>query len=282
MRYLLILFVLTCGNTHSFAQNQLYKGFQGSKWYINAAEISEFGRNDSTILVTSVSRGHYVYFGEKLEFGQDSNKYYKPESKFYLYRVAYDSTFHSGWIDLYNSKKELRKGNPSFSYDLTLDASELRLTEWNYNEIIKDPALVRTLFLSTEKESLSLTATILGNWVCDSSINLIFNPPTDTITFRRSSAQISDATCLYSFDRQEGELRCKSKCLEYEPVRDTVSMSRNVRSRGYAPDPYYITHENGLCSIDLKNRQLVFYHGEISYTIVELTENQMKLVHIPK
>lgn len=263
------LFLILFATPFCNAQDSLY----GTKWYLNAAEISNFGENDTSVIMTTVSNDSFLFFGEKLAFGTEQQSNEPIPSYYYLF-------FNNGssHVDLayYKTKKEFRKKQNAQYLEIYFEGSEMAIIDYPYSlEPFNNYAYERRLIYSKTKDSLQFTSKILGSWSCDSTINLIYGKNTDTLIFNKVVNAANDKDCIYTFKRLYGSLYCISKCSDITYCTD----AKTFKNHGYPPDPYYVSHGSGNeCSIDLANQQLVFNYRGVSYTIIELTENEMKLV----
>ena len=125
MRYLILL-LLVLPVSYSYSQDKeipfdtnfwqpdyRFPIFQ-NKWYLNASQISSFGWNDTSVLVSTVQSRSFIRMQEMMEFGEDRSPNDVRENTFLYYRFYMEDSVY-GTIETYdkkrNAKKQLNKQN---------------------------------------------------------------------------------------------------------------------------------------------------------------------------
>ena len=254
-----------------FWKNDPRKDIWKVKWYLNAAQISSFGWNDTSSLITSVQSNSFIRFLEELEFGEDRDPedLRSIENTFLPYRFYMeDSTY--GNIETYQSKRKYRKGQDATYYDIVFNGYQLSLilNEASYAPL-EDLGGIRSFVFSRYTDSLELTTKILGNWKPDIPTDFFDLKTSDTLVLRKLPyTSFYYPGYSYCFNLNDGDLKCSSECfnLDHEEGIDYLRIS------------YYDTKQIVSYAIDIGKQQLhLFGKSNKTFDILELNEHQLIL-----
>ena len=265
---------------HQDAEQTILK----NKWYLNALIISELGWNDSSTLITSVPSKNFIRFHERMEFGRDGETGENSKSTFKYYRLVMDDSI-SGTIQVYDTKNEFRKDENATYYYIQFNSAQLYLTVNEPSvDPLKDLGGTRKYIFSRSIDAEQLTAAIFGNWAIDSLQNILLIPSGEEVLLRKTvTPSMYKVNQSYYFGLYDGEIVCLSDCFSIPKVESNISRNINtIRSRGYAPDPYYVGHQFGepiKFAVDIEKRLLIFFaeSNRVCFDIVGVTENQLLL-----
>jgi len=279
MRYLILL-LLVLPVSYSYSQDKeipfdtnfwqhdyRFPLFQ-NKWYLNASQISSFGWNDTSVLVSTVQSRSFIRMQEMMEFGEDRSPNDVRENTFLYYRFYMEDSVY-GTIETYDKKRNAKKRIDPAYYDVVYNGYQLSLIA---NEPVH-PAMenlggIRTYVFSKYRDTLELTTKILGNWKMDSPVNLMTVNSPDTLIFHRTApTSFENPEETYHFSLGDGYLQCSSPHF----------MIKVSETKGYTPDPYYTIWMYNY-AMDIGKRQLIF-EGEDPkiYDILELNEQLLVL-----